>query len=75
MNETLITLGLKIVMVGIIVLVIDFFPSYLFRRIDRKNNWVFEILSLVPTVFFIISIFILIIGFIMFVVGLVFSIF
>lgn len=75
MNETLITLGLKIVLVGIIVLVIDFFPSYLFRRIDRKNNWVFEILSLVPTVFFIISIFILIIGFIMFVVGLVFSIF
>lgn len=75
MNETLITLGLKIVMVGIIVLVIDFFPSYLFRFIDRKNNWVFEILSLVPTVFFIISIFILIIGFIMFVVGLVFSIF
>lgn len=75
MNETLITLGLKIVMVGIIVLVIDFFPSYLFRRIESKNNWVSEILSLVPTVFFIISIFILIIGFIMFVVGIVFSIF
>lgn len=75
MNETLITLGLKIVMVGIIVLVIDFFPSYLFRHIERKNDWVSEILSLVPTVFFIISIFILIIGFIMFVVGIVFSIF
>lgn len=75
MNETLITSGLKIVMVGIIVLVIDFFPSYLFRHIERKNDWVSEILSLVPTVFFIISIFILIIGFIMFVVGIVFSIF
>lgn len=75
MNETLITLGLKIVIVGIIVLVIDFFPSYLFRHIESKNNCFFEILSLIPTVFFIISIFILIIGFIMFVVGLVFSIF
>lgn len=75
MSEILITLGLKIVIVGIIVLVIDFLPSYLFRFIDRKNNWVFETLSLIPNVFFIISIFILIIGFIIFVVGLVFSIF
>lgn len=75
MSETLITLGLKIAIVGVIVLVLDFLPSYLLQFIERKNNWVSETLSLIPNIFFIISVCFVVIGLIIFVIGMVFGLF